>query len=135
MGGEGSGRKPNSLYRAQAEEEIVKAAKPAAQYLRDVSEGSIKRPSPTKVDVCKYIINQTLGAPRQKLEHAGGETPIGIRYVETVLDPGGSAVGYVGSPGVPGGLPVASPSTLGADPVPSEVTTVPPPPGTETVTA
>ena len=59
----------------------------AAAYLQKVVMGEIRKPSAARIDVCKYIINQDLGVPRQKLVHAGkADDPIEIRFVETILD-------------------------------------------------
>ena len=70
---------------------LAESSPHAAAYLRKVGMGEVRKPNPARIDVCKYIINQDLGAPRQKLVHAGEEgDPIKIKWVETILDSGGS---------------------------------------------
>ena len=83
-----SGRKPRSVHRMAALTILIETSPHAAQYLRDVAKGimgtyteTITKKSgdiivrtlpipadPVRVDVCKYVINQDLGMPRQKVE-------------------------------------------------------------------
>ena len=66
-----SGRKPKSLLRQQTELKIAETSPYAAQYLASVARGEIAKSDPVRVDVCKYIINQDLGMPKQKTELTG----------------------------------------------------------------
>jgi len=56
---------------------LAAAAIPAARYLRGVIDGTIKKPSWSKIDVCKYILDHELGKPRIKAEISGaGGVPL-----------------------------------------------------------
>ena len=85
-----SGRKPKSIITRDTARILKEATPTAAAYLKDVSRGiapPLKRTTTRKngdvtveemwggdsirVDVCKYIINQDLGMPRQKQEVIG----------------------------------------------------------------
>ncbi len=83
-----SGRKPRSVHRMAALTILIETSPHAAQHLRDVAKGllgtytetttrkngdvvtqTLPIPAdPVRVDVCKYVINQDLGMPRQKIE-------------------------------------------------------------------
>ena len=71
MGNKNSGRKPKSTNRANAEMTLAETSPHAAAYLQKVVTGEIRKPSAARIDVCKYILNQDLGVPRQKVIHAG----------------------------------------------------------------
>lgn len=61
---------------------LAESSPHAAAYLKKVAMGEIKKPSAARIDVCKYIINQDLGAPRQKLAHVGEDGgPITVQVV------------------------------------------------------
>lgn len=80
-----SGRKPKSVNRAQTEMIIAETSPNAAGYLRDIANGGVKA-DPVRVDVCKYLINQEIGAPRQRAEiNNTGEVSFVFRY--TPADP------------------------------------------------
>ena len=63
-----SGRKPLSTLRRITEQIISETSPKAAQYLRDVATGVAKPPDPARIDTCKFIINQDIGAPTQKIK-------------------------------------------------------------------
>jgi len=65
-------RKPKSQNRAQTELILSESSPDAARWLALGANGTYKKPSSVRVDVCKYIINKDLGMPRQKQELAGG---------------------------------------------------------------
>ena len=62
-------RKSIKQYKQLTSYQLSAAANDASQYLRKVSAGNVDRPSASRIDVCKFIINHTLGTPRQKVEH------------------------------------------------------------------
>jgi hypothetical protein len=62
------GRKSNAAYAAEAKRRLHEAAIIAATYLRDIAGNYEKKPSALRVDVCKYIIDQVIGKPRQSTE-------------------------------------------------------------------
>jgi len=89
-GNDNSGRKPKTQLRAATEQIITETSPMAMAYLRDVANGAIpdkkevlftksgaiieryvSAVDPIRVDVCKYIINQDIGAPRQRTELTG----------------------------------------------------------------
>ena len=61
-------RKPKSEQRAIAESTLAQSVTWAAQHLNLITQGSIAKPNAVVVDVCKYVLNQQLGMPRQKTE-------------------------------------------------------------------
>ncbi len=68
-----SGRKPKSTLRRLTQHTIAETSPYAASYLRDVAKGIIDKPDSARIDVCKYMINQDCGMPRQKSEISGVE--------------------------------------------------------------
>lgn len=72
----GAGRKPCTQNKAAAQQIIKETAPAAAGYLRKVSTGEIKRANALRVDVCKYLINQAIGAPKQRNEISGEIKPL-----------------------------------------------------------
>ena len=64
-----SGRKPKSMQRATTSRIITDASPTAALYLKMVSLGKVKRPSPIRVEVCRYIVDQDIGRATQRIEH------------------------------------------------------------------
>ncbi len=70
-------RKAKSEHRAQTEQILAESSPTAARWLALVSNGTYKKPSTARIDVCKYIINQDLGMPKQKTILAGDkESPL-----------------------------------------------------------
>ncbi len=61
------GRKAKSDNRAQTERTLLDSAPWAAEHLNLISQGRIEKPNPVRVDVCKYVVNQCLGSPTQKV--------------------------------------------------------------------
>ncbi len=73
-------RKPKSNCRAITESTLAQSAPWAAEHLNLISQGKIEKPNPVRVDVCKYVINQCLGAPTQKV-HNTGEVEFIVKWV------------------------------------------------------
>ena len=66
-------RKSLKHYRSLTTYQLSAASSDASGYLRRVSAGNVDRPSAARIDVCKFIINHTIGTPRQKIEHIDAE--------------------------------------------------------------
>ncbi len=64
-----SGRKPHALSRVHTGEIITDSAPFAMQYLSLVARGKVKRPSPARIDVCRFIVEQCIGRATQRIEH------------------------------------------------------------------
>ncbi len=99
-GNKNSGRKPKTHLRAETIRILAETSPKATAYLRDVVEGKvppllktftrkdgtvveeqIPGENPIKVDVCKYVINQDLGMPTQKVAGAsGGPVEVLVRF-------------------------------------------------------
>lgn len=62
-----TGRKPKSVLRATTLAILAESSPDAARWLALVSNGTYKKPSSVRVDVCKYIINQDIGQPTAKV--------------------------------------------------------------------
>ncbi len=101
MGGLGSGRKKRTRNQTNTKLRLSESAPFAASYLMMVASGdlgtyckittdkdgkvtSITLPNPAdpvRVDACKYIINQDIGAPRQRTEITGENGPVVFKVV------------------------------------------------------
>ncbi|HEX74866.1 MAG TPA: hypothetical protein G4N93_06985 [Dehalococcoidia bacterium] len=79
----GAGRKAKTVQRATTQRILTDASPKAAAYLTEVIKGKVK-PEWGKIDVCKYVINQDLGAPRQKMEHTGADGER-LSYTELII--------------------------------------------------
>jgi len=78
------GRKPKTFQRATTIRQLIDASPVAARYLRAVLDKT-EQPNWAIIDVCKYVINQDLGTPRQRMEHTGADgTPL-LPYTELIL--------------------------------------------------
>lgn len=66
----GPGRPKKSENKSSVATVIEFGAKEAAEYLVAVANGKEKKPSSSRIDAAKYIINQTIGMPVQKSEVA-----------------------------------------------------------------
>ncbi len=80
MGGKGSGRKPKSELRKETAQCIAESSPYAAKYLKEVANGTSPANS-ARIDACKYIINQDIGAPRQRTEITGENGPVVFKVV------------------------------------------------------
>ncbi len=67
-GNHNSGRKPKSQNKAETERILVEGSIPGAQYLRSVADGTEKKPRALRVQVCQYLVDQTVGKATQKQE-------------------------------------------------------------------
>jgi hypothetical protein len=77
MGGKGSGRLKKTVELANCQQIMAAAALPAARYLRDVIVGTVKRPSWSRIECAKFLIDHFLGKPKQRTELTGaGGTPL-----------------------------------------------------------
>jgi hypothetical protein len=71
MGGFGSGRKTVTYDDGSVSSILHNGAPFAAKYLIDVIKGEIKgakKPSQPRIEASKYVINQVLGTPKQKID-------------------------------------------------------------------
>ena len=68
----GAGRKPCNQNKAAAEQVIKETAPAAAVYLKEIANGE-RMPDKDRIDVCKYLINQAIGMPKQRQEVTGEE--------------------------------------------------------------
>ena len=66
-----SGRKAKTVLTRQVNQIISDTAPHAVQYLEKVVKGEVKRPSLVRIEVCKFIVNHTIGTPRQKIQVSG----------------------------------------------------------------
>jgi len=66
-----SGRKRKVVELATCGQILAAAAIPTARYLRGVIDGTIKRPSWSRIEVAKFIIDHELGKARIKAEITG----------------------------------------------------------------
>lgn len=75
-----SGRKKHTHAKGEAQNIIKENAPAAAGYLRDVANGK-EKPDSNRIDVCKYLINQAIGMPKQRNENENtGEVKITVEY-------------------------------------------------------
>lgn len=65
------GKLSTAQLRREAQYTIDAAARPAADYLSDIANRRIEKPSRIRVDVCEYILNHAMGKPVSKIEHSG----------------------------------------------------------------
>ena len=76
------GRKKQTQLHTETIQVLHETAPRATKYLKDVSDGK-ENPNRERIDVCKYIINQTIGTPTNKTEFTGADGgDIIIRVVE-----------------------------------------------------
>ncbi len=76
-----SGRKCKSQNRNNTEKTLAETSPAAAAYLREVVTGKVLKPNPIRVDTCKYVINQDIGAPTQRAEiKTSGGIELWVRY-------------------------------------------------------
>lgn len=80
----GAGRKPKTFQRETTMKMLTDTSPRAARYLREVVD-RVATPNWAIIDVCKYVINQDLGSPRQRHEHTGADGSPLIPYTELIL--------------------------------------------------
>jgi len=103
MGGKGSGRKTKLTELKEAGGILAEAAPVAAQYLVDVAKGLVHRPSWSKIEVCKYVVDQVLGKARVRAEITGaGGVPLTMQALVMLAQ--SPAEGEEGDPQIAGEL-------------------------------
>lgn len=90
MGGKGSGRKAISYFAGSTAETLERAAPLAARYLLKVVTASKAKDkaaiSMPRIDAAKFIINQAIGSPSQKLQVSGNLGQQVITYQQIIID-------------------------------------------------
>ena len=66
----GPGRPKKDTETRTVQRIIENTAPKAAEYLQGVTEGK-EKPNSARIDVCKYLINQSIGMPKQRQELTG----------------------------------------------------------------
>jgi len=79
-----SGRKKKSISRRTTMQTLTDTSPRAARYLKQVIDNEAT-PNWAIIDVCKYVINQDLGSPRQRHEHTGADGAPLLPYTELIL--------------------------------------------------
>ncbi len=80
----GAGRKRKTVQRQATMQTLTDTSPHCAKYLRDVVDKK-EPPNWAIIDVCKYVINQDLGSPRQRHEHTGADGERLLPYTELIL--------------------------------------------------
>lgn len=89
MGGKGSGRRTKLEEIKDSMEVLRGAAGPAAQYLRDVVNRKVKKPSWARIRVCEFILEHILGKPPQRHEITGaGGQPLTLLQLAILAELG-----------------------------------------------
>ncbi len=82
----GPGRPKKEANLSQINSVIECGAVKAAQYIRDLASGEIKKPSAVRLDACKFLVNQAIGMPKQRTELTGADgAPVAIKTIEVII--------------------------------------------------
>ena len=100
-----SGRKKKTVELANTAQILSGAAPHAARYLRDIATGKVTKPSWSKIDVAKYILDHELGKPRIKAELTGASgVPLDWRGILILAGIAEQAENEGEVPKIPGGV-------------------------------